>query len=279
MLRDSTTLPDLQMLPVADLVLHEHGDPRRVESLQRKLREDGRLKNPPVVAPIPLSDRFVVLDGANRTLALRALGIPHVVAQVVSYDDPGVELHTWYHVVTGMSRQAFMAALEEVTGLRLIPSTLHEARQALAVGDAAAYIVFEDTVYRVGDGDRDRLADIRLLNDLVRAYKGRANIYRASNDVYEKQAPYYPDITALVVFPRYRPADIIALAREGEKVPSGITRHIIPNRALRINIPLSVLEADWPLEQKRAWLHDWLLERMAANAIRFYSEPTFLFDE
>ncbi|HEY63893.1 MAG TPA: hypothetical protein G4O02_04925 [Caldilineae bacterium] len=279
MLRDSTALPNLQVLPTANLVLHEHGDPRRVARLCERLREEGKLKNPPIVAPIPGSERFVVLDGANRTLALQKLGIPHVVAQVVSYDDPGVELHTWYHVVTGMSRKEFMAALEEVTGLRLIPCTLQEARAALAVGDAAAYIVFEDAVYRVGDGDRDRLADIRLLNDLVAAYQGRAQIFRASNDVYEKQAPYYPDITALVVFPRYRPADIIALAREGAKVPSGITRHIIPNRALRINIPLSVLEADWPLEQKQAWLHDWLMERMAANAIRYYSEPTFLFDE
>ncbi len=279
MLRDSTVLPDLQVLPLPSLVLHEHCDPHRVARLRQQLREEGRLKNPPVVATIPATDRFVVLDGANRTTALIELGARHVVAQVVSFDDPGIELHTWYHVVAGMSREAFMAALEESAGLRLIPSTLKQARAALAVGEAAAYIVFEDAVYRVGDDNRDRLADIRLLNNLVGAYRGRAQIYRASNDVYEKQAPYYPDMIALVVFPRYRPADIIALVREGSKVPSGITRHVIPNRALRINIPLSVLEADWPLEQKRAWLHNWLMERMAANAIRFYSESTFLFDE
>ncbi len=26
-------------------------------------------------------------------------------------------------------------------------------------------------------------------------------------------------------------------------------------------------------------LHDWLMERMAANAIRYYAESTFSFDE
>jgi hypothetical protein len=82
-----------------------------------------------------------------------------------------------------------------------------------------------------------------------------------------------------VVFPQLRPADILSAAREGERVPSGITRHIIPNRALNINIPIEVLEADWDLERKRAWLHDWLMERMAANAIRYYAESTFSFDE
>ncbi|MGW8249220.1 MAG: hypothetical protein ACWGO1_01135 [Anaerolineales bacterium] len=110
-------------------------------------------------------------------------------------------------------------------------------------------------------------------------YKGKADIFRASNDIWEKQVPYYPEITALVIFPQLRPADILTAARNGERIPSGITRHIIPNRALNINIPLEVLEADWSLERKREWLQEWLLSRMAANAIRYYAESTFSFDE
>ncbi len=69
------------------------------------------------------------------------------------------------------------------------------------------------------------------------------------------------------------------LARHGEKVPTGITRHVIPNRALYINIPLSVLGADWSLERKREWLRQWLMEQMAADAIRYYPESTFLFGQ
>ena len=65
----------------------------------------------------------------------------------------------------------------------------------------------------------------------------------------------------------------------GEMIPTGITRHIIPHRALNINIPLDVLGSDWSQERKGEWLHDWLMERMAANAIRFYSESTFSFNE
>jgi hypothetical protein len=68
-------------------------------------------------------------------------------------------------------------------------------------------------------------------------------------------------------------------AANGINVPSGITRHIIPNRALHINIPVNVLQADWSLQEKEDWLHNWLMERMAANAIRYYSESTFSFDE
>lgn len=267
------------MLPVDRLLLHETCDERRVARLCQRLQEEGRLKNPPVVTPFPEQDAYIVLDGANRVAAFRRLSIPHIVAQIVSYDDPGVELGTWYHVVAGMSEEEFTAALETVPNLHLVSCTLDEARRKLAIGDALAYIVCRHSVHLVYNGAGPDGNDIRLLNDLVGAYKGRANIYRASNDDFNKQAPTYPDITALVVFPRYRPADLVALVRRGEVVPSGITRHIIPERALRVNIPLSVLAADWPLNEKEAWMQQWWQERLSANAIRFYAESTFLFDE
>jgi len=267
------------MLPAAQLLPHEDCDPRRVVRLGQRLQAEGLLKNPPVVAAIPDSDRYVVLDGANRALAFVKLGISHIVAQLVSYKDSGVELDTWYHVVTGMDIAVFETGLTNVTGLHLGDCGLDEARGALENHQAAAYIVSANGVRIVRNNSRSLQHDTRLLNGLVSAYKGRANIYRASNDIWEKQEPYYPDITALVIFPRLTPAEIIHAAQSGEVIPTGITRHIIPHRALNINLPLEVLAADWSQDQKDAWLQEWLMERMAANAIRFYSESTFSFNE
>jgi len=48
---------------------------------------------------------------------------------------------------------------------------------------------------------------------------------------------------------------------------------------LNINIPLEVLSVDWTLEKKGEWLQAWLMERMAANSIRYYAESTFSFNE
>ena len=278
-MRDSTVLPDLRMLATEALVPHEDCDPRRIERLSHRIRQEGRLKNPPIVTPIPDTGSFVVLDGANRSGSFGLLRIPHIVAQVVSYGDPGMVLDTWYHVVSGMPLRQFIPALGAIEGLELIPCSLDEARIALATGKASAYIVSPEGVSKVCKIEGCEVREMLLLNEIVGVYKGKADIFRASNDVWEKQQPYYPQITALVIFPQLRPADILEAARNGEHIPSGITRHIIPNRALNINIPLEVLDADWTLERKRAWLHDWLLERMAANAIRYYAESTFSFDE
>lgn len=278
-MRYSTVLPDLRILPAAALVPHEDCDPRRVDRLSQRIRAEGILKNPPIVAPIPDSENYVVLDGANRALSFINLGIPHIIAQLVSYQDSGVELDTWYHVVAGMDITDFENALTIVTGLHLQDCSLDEARLALANHQAAAYIISANGVRMVSNTSTTLKHDTTLLNGLISAYKGKANIYRASNDVWEIQKPYYPDITALVIFPRLNPDDIIHAAQSGEKIPTGITRHIIPHRALNINIPIDVLDKDWPLERKEKWLQDWWMERMAANAIRFYSESTFSFNE
>jgi hypothetical protein len=278
-MQQSTALPVLEMLPTENLVPHEDSDPRRVDHLSRRLLEEGLLKNPPVVTAIPGNDRFMIMDGANRTNAFKAAGIPHIVAQVVSYNDPGVILDTWYHVVSGLPYEEFIRMLDDVEELHFEDCDQETARKDFESGKSQAYIVHEDGTRQVCAFNGERTCSLDVLHALVNTYRGKADIYRASNDIWEIQKPYYPDITALIVFPRLNPQDLLEMAKNSKKVPSGITRHIIPARALKINIPIGILMADWTLERKRAWLDEWWLERMSANAIRYYAESTFSFNE
>jgi hypothetical protein len=267
------------MLPTNLLVPHEDSDPRRVDKLSRRLLEEGLLKNPPIVTQIPDDERYMIMDGANRINAFKAAGIAHIVAQVVSYDDPGVILDTWYHVVSGMSIEQFEAALDAVEFMELMDCCQEMAREDLDSGKALAYIVCEKGTRQVGAVGSDPIRSLDVLHAIVDVYRGKAEIFRASNDIWEIQKPFYPEIAALVVFPRLKPEVLLAVAKNSEKVPSGITRHIIPARALKINIPIGILMADWSIERKRAWLDEWWLERMSANAIRYYAESTFSFNE
>lgn len=278
-MRDSSELPVLRMLPSEQLVTHEDCDPRRTARLGQRIRDDGVFKHPPIVSPIPDTNQYVVLDGANRTTAMQEMGMPHLVAQLVDYREPQVMLDTWYHVVAGMRLDDFEHALSQVASLHLENVSLIDARRALSEHHAAAYIVCESGV-RIARNTRHPVSpDVNLLTNIVSAYRGQADIFRASNDIWEIQKPYYPGITALVIFPRLRPQDVLEAARSGRKIPTGITRHIISPRALNINIPLWILAANWDFEQKERWLHEWLMERMHSDAIRYYSESTFTFNE
>jgi len=275
----STELPVLEMHPSVALVMHEEWDPLRVKKLEERLLGEKVLKNPPIVAPISGTESLVVLDGANRTAAFQELGIKHIVAQIVSYNDPGIKVESWNHVVSGLDAELLIKTIVNIADIKLEKCSLDDARESLNKGEAIGYLVFENDVCKVLASRVSDIKDLRILNDIVGAYKGKAKIFRASNDEWEKQSPYYPGITALVVFPSYQPDDIMAAVKNGYKIPSGVTRHIIPYRALNINIPLEILQADLSLQEKREWLNDWLMERMAANAIRYYAEPTFSFNE
>jgi ParB-like nuclease domain len=285
-------MPDLCLMPVEALVLHEHADAKRVARMQARLSADGFLKNPPIVAPIPGTDRFVVLDGANRTRALEALGCKHILAQVVDYKSGRVQLLTWHHLITGKRSINFLKEITGVQGLVLRPLHLKLARAALADRAILAYIAVpiadgpeRSAVFTVDgtDGNEHLSAEKStfLLNALVDTYKGdpQVSIHRTNSDDLDDFISYYDDIGGIVVFPPYTPDDILRLAQAGTKVPTGITRHIISHRALRVNVPVSLMSGSQSLEEKNAWWQDQIRRKLAANEVRFYQESTYLFDE
>ncbi len=269
-------LPDLRVVAMADVVLHEGADERRVAALSQRLQAEGVLRNPPIVAPLD-ETRFVVLDGANRTSALRRLGVPDVVVQVVDYGQ--VSLSTWFHLVTGARPERLLGAIRQIEGLAVEAATLDEARLALESGAAIAYLVMPDGEAFTLRGGGDLAERTARLREAVAVYRGRANIHRVQTDDMAGLRPFYDEIAGLVVFPSYRPAEILALARLDLKVPTGITRHLIPLRALRANTELTFLWSDQQLSEKNRWLAEWTRHKLQGREIRVYEEATVLYDE
>lgn len=271
-------LPDLRILPSDALVLHEDTDPDRTERLVAVLKRDQVLKNPPIVAPMPDSERFVVLDGANRTTSILAMGIPHVLVQVVDYDT--VELDTWNHVVTGMPEQELFRAVRGIPGLTLEEGNLLQARILLTARRCLGYLICPEGEVYIMRGGESLLQEVHLLNQVVHLYKGLGKIYRIKTDNLHEQEQYYDEIAALMVFPRFTPADIVTLAGMDEKLPTGITRHVIPQRALRLNYDLRELaNRERTVGEKNDELMTYIRERLQARRIRVYQESTVLYDE
>ena len=276
-------LPDLRFVPVGSLVPHEQHDAHRMEPLVRQLREEVFLKNPPVVAALePEGDepqRFVVLDGANRSSAARAAGFPHMVVQVVRYEHPDVRLSTWYHALSGIPRLELEQALRAIPGLELRADDRIHGRALLGRREALACVAVDGNSVMTVRGGHDLESRNELLNHVVDLYR-RRRFYRVTGDSLIVARERYPDVTAIVVFPHFEPDEILELAMSGARLPAGITRHLIRWRALRINVPIERLADDsGTLDAKNAWLEDWLAERVATRHVRFYEEPTVLFDE
>jgi hypothetical protein len=269
----------LRVVRLADVLLHERTDPQRVAQLVARIQTDRWLQNPPIVALH--ADRYILLDGATRVTALRQLGYRDVVAQIVDYELPGLTLETWNHLLTGLPISDFLDSLRRLNGVTLVPTTLAAAAQALERRESIGTLILaQGRVLALRLTVAASLAtQVDMLNGMVAAYEGRSQLQRiAPAEVAElEQGKFAWD--AVIVFPRYRPEDIRALALNGHKLPAGITRHIIPGRAMRINIPLALLQRADSLERKNAQLAEWLQTQMRERRVRYYHEPVFLFDE
>lgn len=279
---EHSVLPDLRIVPLASLVPHEEHDAQRSEPLIERIEEAGSWLNPPIVAPIG-DGRYVILDGANRHFALQALGYAYILVQVVDYESHEVQLTTWYHVVSGITLTwfTFLRHIVGIKGLTVKRADLLHARAALARREVLAYTVLKDGRAYTLDAKTHTLAErTAVLRQIVNTYKVRGVLNRISTDMLSQARQMYPDALAIVVFPRYEPAEIIVAARDGIHLPPGISRHIVNGRAMRLHYPLEEFaENGESIETKNEKLQHWIQRRMAEKHIRYYAEPTYLFDE
>jgi hypothetical protein len=277
---DDFRLPDLRFVPVESLIPHERHDLQRMGPLVERFREQAMLKNPPIVTPIGDGpERYMVLDGANRSTAAREAGFPHMVVQIARYEEPWVQLTTWHHALSQTPIDVVAVACERIGGLTAHEEPLMHARAELARRQALAYAVHGDGSVLTFRGGQSLETRNQLLNAIVETYRGR-RFYRMTTESFEVARERHPDVTALVVFPDFAPAEVLELASSGEKLPAGITRHLIRWRALRVNVPLERLADPNPsLEAKNAWLGEWIETKFNERHVRFYEESTVLFDE
>ena len=272
-------LPNLKILPIESLVLHEDHDLQRTLPLVQKLRAQGILRNPPIVMPLmDGTERYMVLDGANRVTSLTEMEFPHIVAQVVRADDPHVNLQTWHHVVWGMDTKTLMRQIRKVRGLEVVKINTHKSLDApkymplqIRLPDGKFYLLVETP--------SDLATHINTLHEIVNAYKTRASLDRTSQTLVDSFKKIYPDLTALVLFPSFKINTVLKLAAQKIVLPTGITRFAVSPRVLHLNYPLHELSSGKPVEYKEEYLREWVGERVKKKGVRLYTEATFLFDE
>lgn len=255
-------IPDLRVVPLERIKPHEEVDPLRVEPLAARIGFEGTQLNP-VVCIETEGDDLVLLDGATRTASLRSLGLAYGVVQVVRSEDVG--LGTWHHVLRDADPAAVLGSIESTTELTLS-------------GDGPAPLVWlPDGVTRtvIGSGVSDNAA----LAGLVSSYIGRWKVNRVIDASPGQIARQFPDWGALSEFPALTIPDVTEAALVADLLPAGITRFVVPDRALRLNYALDELRDGEPLEAKQERLDGMIQERARQGRVRRYAEPVIVLDD
>jgi hypothetical protein len=281
-------LPRLRIVPISNVLFHEEIEPARLRRVAARLEEDGVLRHPPIVAGTPRGRRLILVDGAHRISALRELGLKYALVQIVRYDDDLIELQRWHHLLDMENPKAFLAAVRAIPGVEI--SSCHAAPDASPIHlrrhQYAQIILPDRTGLLVNPADGRQRTDphwldgaAAVLRPLCRLYKERGFRDRISYDEFDWIETNYDRFTALVIFPHFTKNEIARVARSKEKLPAGITRHLIPKRALRFDLPLWILSRKLPVTELNRRLVETILNRIQEGRIRFYSESTFSFNE
>ena len=271
--------PDLRIVAQDDLLLHEEEDFERVARLIDRLAADGVLKNPPIVASLAGSHRYMLLDGANRVSALRNLEVPHLLVQVESYDEPELVISHWNHVVRDIETKTIMEMANSMPGVTVKEGELGD-RGDESSPDYLCTIALSESKALHLRGELELSERVDHLRELTQIYyRGPGRMDRVNHADFPSVRQHYPHFGALVLFPNFSKDDVRRIAEAGERLPSGVTRILVPRRVLGFNLQLALLKSHLPLQEKRHWLQEAINEKVSEKKVRYYQEPTFVFDD
>jgi len=272
-------IPHVEIIKIDDLVFHETIDLERAKRLEEKIRKDGILRNPVIVGKIKGRNKLLLLDGVHRVGALIRYGSKHIVAQIVDYFDENVEVYTWHHLIKNFDSKTLIEKIKDIEGIELEKTNREKADNLLKQKKIVAYLLFEnDEVFIVKNG-KDLKSKTEKLKAVVDIYGKNSEVCRISGDEIDFTLNNCDNLTAILVIPRYDKEDVVKLAFDKIDSPSGITRHVIPSRILGLDIDLSLLSTDIPIEDKNRLLKEIITERIKNKRTRFYQESVYILNE
>jgi hypothetical protein len=255
-------MPVLRVVSLARIRAHEEVDPLRVDRLVERISEDGIQVNPMMCSEAP-SGELVLLDGATRTESLRRLGFEHVVVQIV--DPEEVNLETWHHVVRKCTEPEILNDISSVNHLTVVDGS---ENPSLHMSSGSVYTV-------IGTGISPNAA----LTALVHSYSGKRTVSRVT-DPRDETVPWkFPTWATVIEFPTLTVEDVMKAAVGDDLLPAGITRFLVPERALRLNLDLDLLRSSGGVEEKQQALESMLAGRAQSGRIRRYEETVVILDD
>jgi hypothetical protein len=276
--------PHLSLVPTHRVRFHEDPERRRTLRLVERIRGEAVLRNPPIVADMG-DGHYLLLDGANRVSAFAELGYSHTPVQIVDYGHESIQLKSWHHLILNGRSLDLRKAYRALEGVTLQPVRWEQLDQLLGFRRVYAVWVDETTacwgLYPEQSGGhiavRDRNA---VLHKVVKAYEGQSQLERIKLADYSKLSDAIQSVDhQLVLFPALTKEELLELAAAGAMIPTGISRHLIPGRALMINLPLGFLTELQDDTAKIAHFTAYVNRLEMEGRIRFYEESVFIMNE
>lgn len=249
-------LSSLQVADSDQICLHEEHEPGRLQDTCRAMTEQGVLLHPPLAKRMQ-DGRYLILDGAHRSAAMRQIGCRYLPVQVV--DDSQYQLTAWDHLVPigswlyGLLHDAAFYWQGEQLDRQQLAEIVYPNGKRLYVYPA--------------DSELDTPATLRLWQRIVRAYSSKYAVKRIPQGLAD-----LPDEGMVrLCYPVCPIERIEAIVAAGQAMPAGVTRFLISGRLLNLRIPLSLFTGSrFDGQEWENYLRHW------ESSLRLYAEAVYL---
>lgn len=271
-------LSSLQILPLDTLRIHEQTIPENERNLRENMLNLGRLVDPIIVD----HKNHVVLDGNHRRAVLASLKTEYAVCQVVDYDSPSIRVGGWYLATKSLPLER-MGKAE--------PADRSAGQAALDRMDAAFMIVRRnrgsDSFSLLPSSGRqlktvleDQRRFLGMLKGNGAGGEGNGNGGDNGNNhdlhfIEDSRLDYFLERGYSVLMRRvFTKEEIIREAVQDRPLPPKSTRHMIPNRIIRLNFHLGYLNE--PPDAAWNYLTEQVRKRVRYGSARYYTESVIV---
>ncbi|MCX8194930.1 MAG: hypothetical protein N3G22_02380 [Candidatus Micrarchaeota archaeon] len=254
----------IQILPVEKLVSHEEIIPFNLQRLREGMLNMGRL-----VDPIIVEDKhYMVIDGNHRKKVLEIIKCPNAACQIVDYQSPQIKVGTWFPVSKAIKP-------EEINGFLPEPVDFEEGMRAIERLEGVFLFARkkngEKDCYLYKSEGRGKLHElIAEQRKFILATEGRDMQYVAD----DRHEEYLNQGYSVFYRRTYTKEEIISEALAGRLMPPKSTRHIVPDRIIRLNMHLGWLAE--PPEVAKELMDASLKRRLGESSIRRYTESVIV---
>ena len=269
---------DIKLLKISEIKLHETTETKRLRNIYDRIANNRFLFNPVIVGCH--KKEMILIDGANRLSSLKDIGCKLSIAQVIDYDDRRIKLKNWNHLVYNTDITYFLKYFDR-----------NKIKYRFVKYNEGAKIRNSKLCHMLlSDINTDKTVLINLpkgfdnvvkeLNAFAKLYFGKYPFDRSEEEItYSDLRKYTRREGILIEFPRFKKHHVINAAKNGRKIPAGITRHILVNRVLHVRYEISKLKDDRDIDFKTKELKKYLISKIDNNKVRQYRESVIVFDE
>jgi len=261
-----SVLKELRIAPVHSLFPHEQIIPPHLKKLKEAMLNMGYLVDPLVID----KKSRVVLDGNHRYRVLKDISCPNAVVQFVDYSSDNITVGTWFPATSApISRLVKLSGEkpERVDFEEGLSSLNKKTSTFMAVsmrGRKKTCVLFNS----IAGKNLDEI--IENQNALLKKWRGVRFVYMADFCAEELLRKGY----TVIYRKAYTKQEIVERAKSGRLFPPKSTRHVIPNRIIRLNMKLGWLQES----RKEAFrlMKNMLAKRVYEGNIRHYTEPVIV---